>query len=1123
VYKIRLYITLRLLLLIGLFESVVPVFSQFYNGSQLTFGKNRVQFNDRYWTFYKFNKFDTYFYLNGKGLAIFTAKFAEDNIAALEKKFDYVIESRIQFVIFNRLSDLKESNIGLVSDEQYNVGGITHIVGSKVFLYYDGNHENFERQIKAGIAQVVMNEMIFGQQITAKIKNSTLLSLPDWYVQGLVSYMSDSWNIDLDNYVKDGVLSGRYEKFNRLTGTDAVYAGHSIWKYIAEKYGEDKIPNILYMTKISKSVESGFLYVLGVSFKTFTREWLDYYDKKYYQFDKQLSMPTGEPLVKNKRSKKVFQQLKMSADGSYSAFVTNDLGKYKVWLYNSEKKKSKKLMRVGHKLDEKTDYSIPVLAWHPSSKRLAIITEKKGKLLLYFYNLDEKKFEKQRLFDFQKILSFSYSQNGKLLAMSGVMNGQTDIFVYSLSAHTYEQITKDIYDDFDPVFINNSNKIIFSSNRVSDTIRTASKDSILVPTSKQDLFLYNYENKDKTLRRLTNSELTNETKPLVINDNYISYLSDKNGIVNRYTAKLDSAINFVDTTTHYRYFMTSYPQTNYSRNILDYNICPDKSTLGEIIYDNGKYQVYTGELASTDNLTKLELKNTPYIDEVLKQKEKQRERAIEKEKNAKQAKKATVTASKQVSSSPVSPDTTTQIKHKKLTSVHVSDTVQAKNKIDINNYSFNNENANIKKDKTNQKDVLLTKPDSTKNKINQNDFVLPKQRNYDVEYSIDQLVSQVDFSFLNNAYQPFTNSNSPIYINSGFNALFKVGVTDLLEDYRITGGVRLSVDLDNTEYLLSFENLKKRLDKQVLFDRQTLENITNSSVTKDITNEVLYILKWPFSEVIGLKGTALVRNDRTVDKSIDYPSLTTPDVYKTWAGLKGELTFDNTRDQGLNLYYGTRWKLFAETYRQLDVKNEQLNVVGFDIRNYQKISRTFIWANRFAASTSFGTQKLIYYMGGVDNWLFPKFDTTTNVAKNQNYAYQTLATDMRGFRQNVRNGNSFALISSELRFPIFHYLINRPLKSDFFNNFQIIGFGDMGTAWTGSNPYSDKNALYTETYHQGPITVTVKTQQDPIVFGYGFGLRSRLLGYFIRADWAWGVENGIVQPRVFYLSLGLDY
>ncbi len=44
--------------------------------------------------------------------------------------------------------------------------------------------------------------------------------------------------------------------------------------------------------------------------------------------------------------------------------------------------------------------------------------------------------------------------------------------------------------------------------------------------------------------------------------------------------------------------------------------------------------------------------------------------------------------------------------------------------------------------------------------------------------------------------------------------LFKIGANDLFEDYKITGGFRLSPDFDANEYLLSFENLKKRLDKQ---------------------------------------------------------------------------------------------------------------------------------------------------------------------------------------------------------------------------------------------------------------------------------------------------------------------
>ena len=776
--EIKQFCRKRLLFLLLPLLMQTSLFAQFYNGSQLTFGKNRVQFTNNFWTYYRFGNFDTYFYTGGKPLAIYTAKYANACISAVEKKLDYNLENKIQFVIFNRLADLKESNIGLVSDEQYNVGGITHIIGTKVFIYYNGSHEDLKRQIKAGIANVVLNELMFGTQITAKIKNSTLMTLPDWFVQGLVSYVSENWYVDLDNYVRDGILSGNYEKFNQLTGQDAVYAGHSIWKYIAEKYGEDKIPNILYMAKISKSVESGFLYVLGVSFKTFTQDWLDYYDKKYYNYDKKLKLPEGQKLLNKRNQKRVVEQLKLSPDGSYAAFVTNELGQYKVWLYNFETKKLKRLMKAENKLEEKTDYSIPVLAWHPTGKRLSIITETKGKILLYYYNIDEMNFEKQRLFDFQKILDFSYSQDGKMLVMSGVQRGQTDIYVYYLSSHTYEQITKDIYDDLNPVFINNSKQIIFSSNRTSDTLKLHSKDSITITDSKQNLYLYDFANKNKILRRLTNTSFSDETNPLVINDNYISYLSNKNGIVNRYTAKLDSTISFVDTTTHYRFFTTSYAQTNYPRSIVNYDVCPKTGKCGEALYNKGRYQIYMSELTPVDDLTSLELKNTPYMTDYLKEKNVSQNKNIANSKDQK-----TLTSD------------TLKIKHKHLTSVHSSDTVHQKNIIDINNYTFTNEVKPQAKEKIRTDTISIRRDTSKLKTVKKTDFVLPKIRNYDVEYSIDHLVSQVDFSYLNDNYQPFTNVGAPIYINPGFNAFFAVGVTDLLEDYRITGGVRLSVDL----------------------------------------------------------------------------------------------------------------------------------------------------------------------------------------------------------------------------------------------------------------------------------------------------------------------------------------
>ena len=93
----------------------------------------------------------------------------------------------------------------------------------------------------------------------------------------------------------------------------------------------------------------------------------------------------------------------------------------------------------------------------------------------------------------------------------------------------------------------------------------------------------------------------------------------------------------------------------------------------------------------------------------------------------------------------------------------------------------------------------------------------------------------------------------------------------------------------------------------------------------------------------------------------------------------------------------------------------------------------------------------------------------------------------------------------------------------FLENFQVVGFFDIGTAWSGKTPWSGENAYdYTE-ITRGSIKVTLDSDREPIVAGYGFGLRSQLLGYFVRFDWAWGIENNQIRPRVFYFSLSLDF
>lgn len=1098
-----IFLTIFALLLGG------TAYAQFYNGSQMEFGKNRVQYmKDQFWSFYRFDRFDTYFYLGGKELAVYTAQFADREIPRIEKMLDYDLDDKIEFIIFNKLSDLKQSNIGLESDQQYNIGGVTHIVGSKVILYFNGDHRDLEEQIRAGIAQVVLDQMMYGGSIKDVVRNSTLLTLPEWYLEGLISYLSHDWDAEIENHVKDGVLNGDYEKLNRLTGEEARYAGHSIWRFIADTYGESVISNILYMTRISRNIDSGFLFVLGTSLKNLTFEWLAYYDKMYYNLNKMRNLPKEEPIIKKPRHECIFTQLELSPDGRYAAYSANDMGQYRVWVRDLQTGKKKKLMKVGYKSEQKPDHSFPLVTWHPSSQYLAILSERKGKIVLTQYDLRNKKKTSRPIHHFEKILDFSYSDDGKSFAFSAVQKGQSDIFVYSILGNTYYQVTNDHFDDLNPRFINNSKDIVFASNRNNDTIKPVDME-LLPKDASTDLYLFKYSEKNPLLRRLTKTPGVNEIQPLNFDASYIAYLSDENGVFNRYLGKLDSTLAYVDTIAHYNYTTKSFPITNYARNIVKHSTRGTSGKISEIVYSDGTYKMYFRDKTAENASTGIQLEESKYL--AINEKKKEKEEHIAEE--------------------PRIPE----IPSNRIISVYEDSKKEPANNgtIDIDNYTFEGESLEefggeevvqpqtivlnpTPKKQTPARELEPTVQDSAKV------FKLPNQRNYDVHFTTNYVVSQLDNSFINSTYQKFTGGGA-VFFNPGFNGLFKIGIQDLMEDYKIVGGVRISGNLNSNEYFLSWQNFHDRLDKQIVFHRQSFLNAVEFSVVRINTHSLTYKVSWPFSEVAAVKGSVIARHDREVLLSTDLGSLQEPNEQTWLGGLKAEFVFDNTIQRGLNIYNGLRYKVFGEYYHQANNEGKHFTVLGLDVRHYLRIHRDLIWANRLAGSTSFGTQKLIYYLGGVDNWFAPKFDNSIPIDYTQNYAYQTIGTNMRGFHQNVRNGNSFAVINSEIRWPIFRYFFNRPIKSDFVNNFQLVGFGDVGSAWTGPSPYSDENSLTGQVIEQGPLTIRLKNQREPIVGGYGFGARSRILGYFIRVDYAWGVENGQVLDPLIYVSLSLDF
>jgi hypothetical protein len=537
--------TLRLSLWLFLISALYAdhLSAQFYQGSNVEFGKNRVQFREFEWFYYPGEHFEVYYYIGGEQLAQYVLVSAERNLPEIQSFFDYAVEDKIQVLSYNKQSEFRQSNIGITGDDQFNIGGAARIMGNKMFTYYEGDHVRLDRQIRESIARLVFSQMMYGGDWKDVIKSSTLLSIPKWYEEGIIRYAANGHTPESDQFMRDRIQQGKLKSLNRLYGEEAALGGEAFWSYIAEVYGASVIPNILYMARVSRNAESGFLFVLGQSMDTVAKDFIRYHQSRHGRSRisplpgespapdasdragvkawKKENRMMGDLKVKY-RKKYRYTHFSLSPDASRIAYVTNEMGQYRVWIYDRTRGKSKQILKREYRLDRIQDESFPVLAWHPSGLFLTVVTERKGRAFIGQYDLAEGKWTEKELFRLEKVTSMDYSPDGKRIIMSGVNRGQTDLYLYQVIGNNHEQLTNDIFDDLHPSFLGDGRSVIFTSNRPDDTLRTG------VPIDRYakdfDVFLFPLENRSRVLERITSTPGVSEQYPSGYADGRYTYL-----------------------------------------------------------------------------------------------------------------------------------------------------------------------------------------------------------------------------------------------------------------------------------------------------------------------------------------------------------------------------------------------------------------------------------------------------------------------------------------------------------------------------------------------------------------------------------------------------------------------
>ena len=243
------------------------------------FGQNKVQYKSLTWYYIQTDHFDIYFSQKGSTIAEFTAHIAEDALKSIQNNFKYNINNRVTIIVYNSQNDFQETNI---TDEYLDQGieGFTELFKNRVVIQFNGSYKLLRHLVHHELVHAVLNDMFYGGSFQNIISNNITLQLPLWFNEGMAEYQSLGWDVDEDMYMRDATVSEHLPDIQQLNGYMAYRGGQSVFYYIASKYGEGKIGELVSKIKSTGSVEEGIKASIGISLKELNERWKKGYKKK---------------------------------------------------------------------------------------------------------------------------------------------------------------------------------------------------------------------------------------------------------------------------------------------------------------------------------------------------------------------------------------------------------------------------------------------------------------------------------------------------------------------------------------------------------------------------------------------------------------------------------------------------------------------------------------------------------------------------------------------------------------------------------------------------------------------------------------------------------------------------
>ncbi len=955
------------------------------------FGKNKVQYKKFVYSYIQSEHFDVYFTEGGKDIAQYAAEAAESAYKSISKSFNYEIANRIAIIVYNSHNDFQQTNV-IYQYMEEGIGGVTELFKNRIVIPFEGDYKKFRHVIHHELVHGVINDMFYGGSLQSIITNNIMIQLPLWFNEGLAEYEALKWDTDSDMFMRDATVHENLPPIDYLGGYFAYRGGQSVWYYIVNKYGEQKISEILTRIKGTRNVEQGFKAAIGLKIEELSERWQKEMKITYWPDIAKREEPNdfAQQLTNHKKEGSFYNTSPaISPQGDRIAFISNRDDYFDVFIMNSlDGKIEKKLIKGQRTPDfEELHLLTPGMSWSPDGAKIALATKSGAQDAIMIIDVNTSKSSKLE-FGLDGIFNVDWSPKGDKLAFIGNTPKQSDVYTYDFNTKELQNLTQDIFSDHEPAWSPDGETIYFTSDRkgfISSDLYPANFKMHDFNHDERDL--YKVDIQTKIISRILELPNSEETSPVAAPDGKnLLFISDLNGINNIYVYNLE---------TH-----TYKPLTNSLTGIYQISISKDGNKLCFASMINSGFDLFLMKNPLEKNLNISELEPT----EFKKQQQQKPHDNIVLESTLKD----TIKISEDILITP----------EEDSAGVYGKDV-----KLDLRNYVFS-----------------PPQPEKTFKNL---DSISVKSIKNNRDETGEYIVNKYKLNF----------SPDIVYGSAGFSTYYGIqgstvmAFSDMLGDHQIIFITNLVGDLKNSDYMLTYYSLPARIDYGItgfhsarfIVLGDNYFNFLYRFRTYGASVSAAYPLSKFYRFDLGLSYFALSKENLDLPtEPIQRRSLLLPSV---------SFVHDNSLWGITSPANGTRYNLTM--YGTPKISQDGLSFVSLlgDYRTYFKLWKYYTFAFRFAGGASFGADPQRFVIGGVENWLNRQFTNEQIPIENvEDVLFLTSGVPLRGYIYNTRIGTKYFLLNNEFRFPFFGYLAAGPLPI-FLQSLTGVMFLDIGGSW----------------------------------------------------------------------------